>query len=169
VMTWKALNEFYHKNFASAQGIYRAYLEFAAHVVAPHGLCLVLDTSNKVKGRATYIPVILNREAKAYVQTNSARLAHVLPRSCAHWEQNCQTPECYTQRIFYVSHSQRRHVECKTTYKVFAPRPFAATINADPAASKYRCNTAKPTQVCRLATIENVPVGARTADGFVLT
>jgi SAM-dependent methyltransferase len=169
ILTWKFICESYHKNFASALGLYRVFVETVSRKLAPHGLCVVLDTTNKVKGRHDYIPVIMNRETRAYVQSPTAQLGHVIPRSCAYWEQRCRTDACYTQRIFYVSHSRKANITCKTAYKVLAARPFAAQINRSPSATMYRCNTADGTRACRNAATVTAPLGTEVPSGFVLT
>ncbi len=167
-ITWKALNEFYHRNYASAQGVYRAFIQCVAPYVSPRGLCVLLDTTNKVKDRNVYLPIIMNREARAYAQGPDPRLLHVIPRSCAYWGQACRTDDCYTQRVFYVAHSARPAVESKVAYKAFAPDAFAQQLNSGAPEAMYRCNTANPTRVCRNAAIVNLPTGASAHNGFIL-
>ena len=168
VMTWKVLNEFYHRNYASAQGVYRAFLQSVEPYVAQRGICILLDTTNKVKDRNVFLPIIMNREVRAYVQNEGSRLFHVIPRSCAYWGHACRTDNCYTQRVFYVSHSARTEVESKVAYKAFAPDAFAQHLNSGAPAAMYSCNTAKPTSVCRISEIVNLPRGTTALNGFVL-
>jgi SAM-dependent methyltransferase len=170
VLTWKSLNEYYHANLASAHGIYRAFLEILGPALAPRGLCALLDVADSVNDdRVHWFPIMMNSEVKAYLQTPGATLGHVLPLSCANWAHLCTTPQCYTQRVFYVSHSQEACVECKTVYKIMAHREFAVTLTQHQRQGRrYRCNTAQPRQMCAQGTIVRIAATTTVPDGFEL-
>lgn len=167
-MTWKMLNEFYHKNYASAQGIYKAFIQSVAPHMSQQGLCVLLDMTNQVEGSRDYLPILMNREVRAYVQGSDPRLFHVIPRSCAHWGRSCHTDNCYTQRVFFVKHSRRSDDKSKVAYKVLAPEDFALKLNSSVPEEIYRCNEAKPYLVCRDAKIVYLPAGEYAHDGFIL-
>lgn len=148
VLFWKHLSEYYNTNAAEANGIVTHALRIASSLLVPNGLCCVLDLTSSDNG-VEYFSMTLNRESNAYDMAPEATMTTILPIPCARNSRHCRASQCFTQRVFAVQHRLCRNDISRVSYRVFAPRPFAAAIvNTFTEHPAYRVNARRENESC---------------------
>lgn len=156
VLFWKHLSEYYNTNAAEANGIVTHALRIASSLLVPNGLCCALDLTSSDNG-VEYFSMTLNREANAYDMGPDATMTTVLPIPCARSSRDCRASQCFTQRVFAVQHRLCRNDISRVAYRVFAPRPFAATIvNTFTEHQAYKVNARRENESCGAGIIQTV-------------
>ena len=154
ILFWKHLSEYYNANFAQANGIVKHALQIASTLLTPNGICCVLDVTTIDNG-VEYFAMTINRESNEYATSADATMATILPLPCARHAQSCRLTKCFTQRIFIINHRQHLNDSSKVSYRVFAPRSFAAPIIATYTDQvDYRVNAQRPQEACAAGIIK---------------
>lgn len=83
-----------------------------------NGLLLVLDVTTKDEKSSRFYPEILNEQVNKFVIGHCRDFSTLLPISCA-LHPNCIN-SCFTQRKFYISHSQKQNDISKVAYRIIA-------------------------------------------------
>ena len=83
-----------------------------------NGLLLILDVTTKDEKSSRFYPELLNEQVNKFVIGHSKEFSTLLPISCA-LHPNC-IKSCYTQRKFYISHSQKQNDISKVAYRIIA-------------------------------------------------
>lgn len=83
-----------------------------------NGLLLILDVTTKDEKSSRFYPELLNEQVNKFVIGHSKEFSTLLPISCA-LHPNC-IKSCFTQRKFYISHSQKQNDISKVAYRIIA-------------------------------------------------
>jgi hypothetical protein len=83
-----------------------------------NGLLLILDVTTKDEKSSRFYPELLNEQVNKFVIGYSKEFSTLLPISCA-LHPNC-IKSCFTQRKFYISHSQKQNDISKVAYRIIA-------------------------------------------------
>jgi len=127
IHTFKFANELYTKNFFLNQGTYREILNVGEDYLAPDGIMVIEDITNKIVSQ--YIPIIMSNECREYFKQNiDSKIRFILPLSCAFWHENCNSHNCFSKREFTICHRYNANDVSKVTYKVFATTELAEEI-----------------------------------------
>lgn len=82
------------------------------------GLLLILDVTTKEENSSKFYSEILNEQVNNFIIGHSKEYSPLLPISCA-LHPKCIRP-CFTQRKFYISHSQKQNDISKVAYRIVA-------------------------------------------------
>ena len=82
------------------------------------GLLLILDVTTKDEKSSRFYPELLNEQVNKFVIGHSKEFSTLLPISCA-LHPNC-IKSCFTQRKYYISHSQKQNDISKVAYRIIA-------------------------------------------------
>lgn len=82
------------------------------------GLFLILDVTTKDEKSSRFFPELLNEQVNKFVTGHSKEFSTMLPISCA-LHPECMS-SCFTQRRFYISHSQKQNDMSKVAYRIIA-------------------------------------------------
>lgn len=177
IITSKFLSELYDVKNKNARNLYFNFASVASEYLCRDSLLILSDVT--IRTQAEFIPIIMKKELhefskkeKSKLHKGSRRLQYVLPLSCAFWHQKCRNYEnCFTQKIFNVSHSQKEVDKSKITLNVFSQKSIVEKIlhHADEK-DKYFCNAQKPNQACCKGKLEhfNNLNDSERLDGFSL-
>ena len=83
-----------------------------------YGLLLILDVTTKDEYSSKFYPEILNEQINRFIIRHSKEFSTLLPISCA-LHPECEN-SCFTQRKFYISHSQKKKDISKVAYRIIA-------------------------------------------------
>jgi hypothetical protein len=126
IMSFKFFTEFYNYNYFSSRGLFSTYADLSANYLSDEGLSVLLDVTTTDLGRKRpFTPIIMTQEVKEYLKDNN-ELEIILPKSCALWYNVCKTNNCFSQKVFRVSHSHKICDKSKVCFIVFA-KPLLAT------------------------------------------
>lgn len=82
------------------------------------GLLLVLDVTTKDVKSSKFYSEILNEQVNSFIIGHSNEFSTLAPISCALHPKCINT--CFTQRKFYISHSQKQNDLSKVAYRIIA-------------------------------------------------
>lgn len=82
------------------------------------GLLLILDVTTKDDNSSRFYPELLNEQINNYLLEHSKEYSTLLPIACA-LHPKCIN-SCFTQRKFYISHSQKQNDLSKVAYRIIA-------------------------------------------------
>lgn len=108
--------------------ISRAHITDAYHLMcnsfAPlldnTGLLLILDVTTKDENSSRFYSEILNEQVNKYLLEHSKEYSTLLPIACALHPECIKS--CFTQRKFYISHSQKQNDISKVVYRIVAKK-----------------------------------------------
>ena len=83
-----------------------------------NGLLLILDVTTKDEKSSRFYSELLNEQVNKFVIGHSKEFSTLLPISCA-LHPKC-IKSCFTQRKFYISHSQKQNDISKVAYRIIA-------------------------------------------------
>lgn len=83
-----------------------------------NGMLLILDVTTKDENSSRFYPELLNEQVNKFIIGHSKEFSTLLPISCA-LHPNC-IKSCFTQRKFYISHSQKQNDISKVAYRIIA-------------------------------------------------
>jgi len=112
ITTSKLINELIAENPNSYYDFLRTYSKHLSDT----GLLIILDVTTKIDG-VGFIPVALNRQATLFIKENIEEFKTLLPVSCSQNDEVCNT-NCFSQKIFEVSHSNKLFDRSKVTFRV---------------------------------------------------
>lgn len=112
ITTSKLINELIAENPNSYYDFLKTYSKHLSDI----GLIIILDVTTKIDGIG-FIPVALNRQATAFIKEKIEEFKTLLPVSCSQNDEVCNT-NCFSQKIFEVSHSNRSFDRSKVTFRV---------------------------------------------------
>lgn len=89
------------------------------------GLLFLLDVTTKVG--ITYNPILMNLQINRVIK-ELMRFKTLIPIACGEFEKECVI-QCFTQRIFYISHSLKMKDKSKVAYRILANADFVKQIS----------------------------------------
>ncbi len=105
-----------------------AYYEFCDYYL-PHlsndGFLSIVDVTMKINSQ--FLPIILNKQVNKFIKNNTEDYKTIIPTSCYINEETC-SQDCFTNNIFYISHSTKQNDMSKITYRILANKEFADNI-----------------------------------------
>lgn len=90
------------------------------------GLLLILDVTTKDEKSSRFYPEILNEQVNNYLLEHSIEYSTLLPIACA-LHPKCIN-SCFTQRKFYISHSQKQNDISKVAYRIVASKSLCQKL-----------------------------------------
>jgi len=121
ITTSKMINEILHKDN-------NAYYDFCDYYL-PHlsskGFLTIIDVTLKINYQ--FLPTILNRQINKFIKNNSNEYKTIIPTSCYSSEEICMQ-DCFTNNIFYISHTAKQNDISKITYRILTNKEFADKI-----------------------------------------
>lgn len=125
ILSFKAICELISKKRIEGN----AY-QYVAKMLSPKltetGLITLLDVTVKNELIGTYYPIYMNKGLRHFL--NDAELFKTLiPLPCNRYEDFC-THQCFTQRIFKVTHSRRTNDVSKVSYRIMGQKDFIQSI-----------------------------------------
>ena len=112
----KMCNELISKG--SIKDAYQLMCNSFTPLLDSNGLLLILDVTTKDEISSRFYPELLNEQVNKFVIGHSKEFSTLLPISCA-LHPNC-IKSCFTQRKFYISHSQKQNDISKVAYRIIA-------------------------------------------------
>ena len=114
--------------------IARAHMTNAYYIIckslAPlldsNGLMLILDVTMKDVDSSKFYSEILNEQVNRFIIGSKKEFSTLLPVSCALHPECINS--CFTQRKFYISHSQKQNDLSKVTYRIIARKSLCEKI-----------------------------------------
>lgn len=116
VMCNKMCNELISR--ANITDAYSLMCNSLAPLLDNTGLLLVLDVTTKDVNSSKFYPELLNEQVNSFIIGNKDKFSTLLPISCA-LHPKCIN-SCFTQRKFYISHSQKQNDLSKVSYRIIA-------------------------------------------------
>lgn len=121
ITTSKMINEILHKDN-------NAYYDFCANYL-PHlsneGFLSIIDVTLRIN--SNFLPIILNTQINEFIKNNLDEYKTIIPNSCYLNEEECNQ-DCFTNNIFYVSHTAKHNDISKITYRILTHKNFADKI-----------------------------------------
>lgn len=99
-----------------------SYYEFVMKFISllsEEGLFVLLDVTTKPNHIETYNPILKNIQVNTALREYSGRYKTLLPLACCKNEKHCNQ-QCFTQQIFYISHSKATNDLSKVSYRIIA-------------------------------------------------
>ena len=87
------------------------------------GLLLVLDVTTKDANSSKFYPEMLNEQINSFVIGHNDEFLTLVPISCALHPECINS--CFTQRKFYISHSQKQNDLSKVSYRIIARKSLS--------------------------------------------
>ena len=91
-----------------------------------NGLLLLLDVTTKDENSSKFYPELLNEQVNKFVIRDCKEFSTLLPISCA-LHPDCVN-SCFTQRKFYISHSQKKNDISKVAYRIIARKSLSEKL-----------------------------------------
>lgn len=105
-----------------------AYYDFCAYYL-PHlsneGFLSLIDVTLRISSQ--FLPILLNKQVNKFIKDNSYEYKTIIPNSCYLNEEKCEQ-DCFTNNIFYVSHTAKQNDMSKITYRILTHKEFADKI-----------------------------------------
>lgn len=102
-------------------------------LLSENGLCILLDITTKPK-HTTYYPILMNKQVNQALKELN-KYTTLIPIPCGVYGEICFC-DCFTQKIFFVTHSKRSKDKSRVTYRVLLSRLLKEKMN-------YKFNSAK--------------------------
>ena len=176
ISTSKFLREFFRNEYD--RDILKGLLNFVYRYLEKKGLSFVNEVTDKVilpgvhraglygmavtdkddANRKNYLPVLMNRDVIEFLHYNRS-IKCIIPLSCALWYDRCQytqnpSSECFTNRVYQVSHSMASNYNFKVNYKVFTLPEYADEI-LEHIRDNYQIEKNNSQIVFKIATLRN--------------
>ena len=100
--------------------IHNAYYELCASFLSllnNYGVIQILDVTTKDEVSDQFYPILLNKQVNDFLRNNDTFVS-ILPVSCAQHPE-CEN-SCFTERKFYISHSQKEKDLSKVAFRIIA-------------------------------------------------
>lgn len=82
------------------------------------GLLLILDVTTKDENSSKFYPELLNKQINSFMIGHNNEFSTLAPITCALHPECINS--CFTQRKFYISHSQKQNDISKVAYRIIA-------------------------------------------------
>ena len=121
VMCNKVCNELISR--ANIPNAYFLVCNSLAPLLDSTGLLLVLDVTTKDANSSKFYPEMLNEQINSFVIGHNDEFLTLVPISCALHPECINS--CFTQRKFYISHSQKQNDLSKVSYRIIARKSLS--------------------------------------------
>lgn len=121
IISSKMINEIITKDEESYFNYYRYFAKYLNNI----GLLLMLDITTKIK--VNYMPILLNNQSNYFIQNNKDGYKTLIPTSCSENESICKQ-DCFSNNIFFVTHSKKRNDKSKVAYRIIGKKEFVLDV-----------------------------------------
>ena len=125
IISFKAICELISKKRFQVNA-YKYIAEILAPKLSDNALMMLLDVTLKNDAIGTFYPIYMNNGLNEFIK-NSGTYKTLIPLSCNKYEHIC-TQECFTQRIFWVTHSRKVNDISKVSYRIIGRKEFVDSI-----------------------------------------
>ena len=140
---------------------YHNFLSNYSELLSEDGFLIISDVTVFSKETRYWYPELLNNQVNQFLSNNANNFSCLIPICCG--STYCKCSRCYSQVIFYVSHSRKRLDESKIAYKVIVRKSFYDKIGLDIKNVKYKISDTE--KYCK----NNNQITNRTVDAFDIT
>lgn len=140
---------------------YHNFLSNYSELLSEDGFLIISDVTVFSKETRYWYPELLNKQVNQFLSNNANNFSCLIPICCG--STYCKCSRCYSQVIFYVSHSRKRLDESKIAYKVIVRKSFYDKIGLDIKNVKYKISDTE--KYCK----NNNQITNRTVDAFDIT
>ena len=168
IIASKFISEFYVENYSQAIGTYKVFANIVSKYLTPLGCLIILDVTTK-DNKFEWQPIVMNNELNQFIESENT-FSYILPLSCALWHKQCKNADnCYTQKIYKVSHRKKLEDRSKVTFKIIVHKDFADSILDNIEHQEmYKINSANKNMICRLGKLKMLKNNFNVHDGFQL-
>lgn len=121
ITTSKMINEILNND----NNAYYKFCDFYLPHLSNNGFLSIVDVTMKINSQ--FLPIILNKQVNKFIKNNTEDYKTIIPTSCYINEETC-SQDCFTNNIFYISHSAKQNDMSKITYRILANKEFADNI-----------------------------------------
>jgi hypothetical protein len=127
VLTSKLLNELISSGNRGCGDSYYDFARCFLPYLKSEGFCLILDITSKANNLDEFYPRLLNEQINRALQEMD-EFKTLLPLSCSLYERQC-SEKCFTQKSFFVTHSQQIEDRSKVCYRLIGRSDFVDQIS----------------------------------------
>ena len=121
ITTSKMINEILHDD----NNAYYKFCDYYLPHLGDDGFLSIVDVTMKINSQ--FLPIILNKQLNKFIKNNVENYKTIIPTSCYINEEIC-SEDCFTNNIFYISHSAKQNDISKITYRILVNKEFADNI-----------------------------------------
>ena len=108
---------------------YYDFLSSYGELLSEDGFLIISDITIYSAETRYWYPELINMQVNQFLSNNKNNYSCLIPICCG--TTYCKCSKCYSQVIFYVSHSKKRIDESKIAYKVIVRKAFYDQIGLD--------------------------------------
>ena len=127
IITSKMINELISKQ--PDIPYYYDFLSSYGELLSEDGFLIISDITIYSAETRYWYPELINMQVNQFLSNNKNNYSCLIPICCG--TTYCKCSKCYSQVIFYVSHSKKRIDESKIAYKVIVRKAFYDQIGLD--------------------------------------
>ena len=122
IVSFKMINEIIKKNKNSYYDFYDSFANF----LNQNGLLLLLDVTVKIDN-LDYIPILLNKQSNIFIQDKQNEFKTLIPTCGNQYDVICNI-DCFSNNIFYISHSKTIKDKSKVTYRIIGREEYVSKV-----------------------------------------
>lgn len=126
ILSFKAICELVSKKRILGNA-YKYIAEILASKLAEKGIMVILDVTVKNLSIGTFFPIYMNNGLREFVKTSNNSYKTLIPLSCSTHDGLC-TQECFSQRLFRISHSRKNDDISKVSYRIIGRKDFVEFV-----------------------------------------
>lgn len=110
-----------------------AYYDFGKcflPLLAPTGLCLILDLTTKPDHSSLFYPQMMGMQVNRLMREET-EFEILIPICCSQYGRECQDSHCFQQKEFSVSHSRKNGDKCRVAYRLIMRKSFKHNLGID--------------------------------------
>jgi hypothetical protein len=135
VFTSKMINELISSTKEGTSNSYGDFTRTFLPLLKDTGLLMILDITSKPEPVDIFAPQLMNNQVNKELREMSG-FQTILPIPCGQHEELCDR-NCFTQKNYYVSHSQKQLDKSKVCFRVIARTEFAAKVSKSNKDNRY--------------------------------
>lgn len=126
ILSFKAVCELISKK-RIIENAYKYIAEILASKLTEKGIMIILDVTVKNPLIGTFYPIYMNNGLREFVKKSNNTFKTLIPLSCYRYEKVC-THECFSQRLFKITHSRKNNDLSKVSYRILGRKDFVELI-----------------------------------------
>ncbi|MFA7136659.1 MAG: class I SAM-dependent methyltransferase [Bacteroidales bacterium] len=126
ILSFKAICELISKKRILGNA-YKYIAEILASKLAKRGIMVILDVTVRNDSIGTFYPIYMNNGLREFVKTSNDSYKTLIPLSCYTHDRLC-SQECFSQRLFKISHSRKNGDISKVSYRIIGRKDFVEFI-----------------------------------------
>ncbi|WP_280766870.1 class I SAM-dependent methyltransferase [Parabacteroides sp. PFB2-10] len=126
ILSFKAICELISKK-RIPENAYKYIAEILASKLTEKGIMVILDVTVKSPAIGTFYPIYMNNGLREFVKKSNNSFKTLIPLSCYRYERAC-TQECFSQRLFKITHSRKQNDLSKVSYRILGRKNFVELI-----------------------------------------